>query len=164
MARRLLDGLRDRRGRPLAKRRTRSSRRPSNGTTASMTSSLAEAVEIDVGLVLGAPVGDVGGSRSAGSSIAAILLANTALTAASGPITAILAVGRAIVAIGSNAGPHIAYKPGAVRLADDHGDLRHGGLGDGGDHLRPVADDAPRSTLVPIMNPGTSARKSSGML
>ena len=30
---------------------------------------------------------------------------------------------------------------GAVRLADDHRDLRHGRLGDGADHLRAVADD-----------------------
>ncbi len=47
-------------------------------------------------------------ARSSGSSMAAILLANTALTAASGPITAILAVGRAMVASGSKAGPLMA--------------------------------------------------------
>ena len=46
--------------------------------------------------------------RSSSSSIAAILLAYTALTAASAPITAIFAVGRASVASGSNPGPAIA--------------------------------------------------------
>ena len=40
--------------------------------------------------------------------MAAILLAYTALTAASGPITAMRAVGRAIVASGENAGPDMA--------------------------------------------------------
>ena len=43
--------------------------------------------------------------------MAAIVLAYTAFTAASGPITAILAVGRAMVASGSKAGPDIAYRP-----------------------------------------------------
>ena len=43
--------------------------------------------------------------------MAAMRLANTALTAASGPITAILAVGSARVASGSKAGPDMAYSP-----------------------------------------------------
>ena len=43
---------------------------------------------------------------------------------------------------GSNAGPGHRVEPGAVGLADDHRELRHGRLGDGADHLRPVADDA----------------------
>ena len=47
-------------------------------------------------------------SRSASSSIAWIWLRKTALTAASGPITAIEAVGSAMQQSGSNAGPAIA--------------------------------------------------------
>src|SRR5699024_12559779 len=45
---------------------------------------------------------------SSSSSIAAILLAYTAFIAASGPMTAIWAVGKAITASDSNAGPAIA--------------------------------------------------------
>jgi hypothetical protein len=40
-----------------------------------------------------------------------ILLKYTALMAGSGPITAIRAVGRAMVASGSNPGPAMAYSP-----------------------------------------------------
>ena len=47
-------------------------------------------------------------SRSASSAIAWIWLKKTALIAASGPITAIEAVGRAMQQSGSNAGPAIA--------------------------------------------------------
>ncbi len=47
-------------------------------------------------------------SRSASSSIAWIWLKKTALIAASGPITAIEAVGSAMQQSGSNAGPAIA--------------------------------------------------------
>lgn len=50
-------------------------------------------------------------SRSAASSIAWILLKYTALIAGSGPITAMRAVGRAMVASGSKPGPAIAYRP-----------------------------------------------------
>ena len=108
------------------------------------TSSRAQVVEVDDGVdhqLGGQPVEvdvllvELGAarrrrpSRSSGSSMAAILLANTALTAASGPITAILAVGRASVASGSKAGPGHGVEPGAVGLAHDHRHLRHGGLG-----------------------------------
>src|SRR3954469_665678 len=103
-------------------------------------------------------------SRSAGSSMAAILLANTAFTAASGPITAILAVVNAIVASGSNAGPDIAYSPAPYALRTTT------------DTLGTVASDtavtilAPwrmmpwRSAAAPTMKPGTSARNTSGTL
>ena len=47
-------------------------------------------------------------SRSASSAISWIWLKKTALIAASGPITAIDAVGRAMQQSGSNAGPAIA--------------------------------------------------------
>src|SRR5437764_15473047 len=96
--------------------------------------------------------------------MAAILLANTALTAASGPITAILAVGNAIVASGSKAGPDMAYSPAPYALRTIT------------DTFGTVASDtaviilAPwrmmpcRSTAVPTMNPGTSARNTRGRL
>ena len=44
------------------------------------------------------------------------MLAYTALIAASGPITAMRAVGRAIVASGSKAGPDMAYSPAPYAL------------------------------------------------
>ena len=65
-------------------------------------------VEVDVGLVTLALGLARTPSRSSGSSMAAMRLANTALTAASGPITAMRAVGSASVASGSNAGPDMA--------------------------------------------------------
>ncbi len=47
-------------------------------------------------------------SRSAGSAMSAIRLAYTALTAASGPITAMAAVGSARHACGAKPGPAMA--------------------------------------------------------
>ena len=80
-------------------------------------------------------------SRSAGSSISWIWLKNTALIAASGPITAICACGKARHAVGLEGRAGHRVEPGAVGLADDHRDLRHRRLGDRADHLRPVPDD-----------------------
>src|SRR2546422_4058614 len=84
--------------------------------------------------------------------------------AGSGPITAIRAVGRAIVASGSNPGPAIAYRPAPYDLrttTQNFGTVAS---------LTAVISLAPwrmipcRSTAEPIMNPGTSARNTSGML
>ena len=47
--------------------------------------------------------------------------------------------GDAAVGLEGRAGHRV--EAGAVGLADDHRELRHGRLGDGADHLRPVADD-----------------------
>ena len=44
-------------------------------------------------------------------------------------------------AVGLEGRPRHRVEPGAVGLADDHRDLRHGRFGDGADHLRAVADD-----------------------
>ena len=44
--------------------------------------------------------------------------------------------------VGVEGGAAHGVQPGAVGLAHDDAQLGHGGLGDGGDHLGPVADDA----------------------
>ncbi len=86
------------------------------------------------------------------------------MTAASGPITAIEAVGRARVASGSNPGPAMAYSPAPYALRTTTQIL--GTVAS----LTAVISLAPwrmmpwRSTSVPIMNPGTSARNTSGRL
>ena len=87
-----------------------------------------------------------------------------AFTAGSGPITAIFAVGSAMVASGSNPGPAIAYNPAPYALrtiTENFGTVAS---------LTAVMSFAPwrmmpcRSTALPIMKPGTSARKINGML
>src|SRR6266540_4495847 len=93
-----------------------------------------------------------------------ILLKYTAFTAGSGPITAIRAVGRAMVASGSKPGPAMAYRPAPYALRTIT--LNFGTVAS----LIEVMSLAPwrmipwRSTFDPIMNPGTSARNISGML
>ncbi|CJJ80223.1 Uncharacterised protein [Streptococcus pneumoniae] len=97
------------------------------------------------------------------SGKAAILFAYTALTAASGPITAIEAVGNARQQSGSNAGPAIAYKPAPYALRTT--------IEIFGTVASLIAEIifAPwriipaRSTFVPIINPGTSARNNNGI-
>src|SRR3954451_11526994 len=84
--------------------------------------------------------------------------------AASAPITAIMAVGRAMQASGSKPGPAIAYSPAPYALrtmteifgtvASDTALII----------LAPWRMIPSRSTAVPTMKPGTSARKSSGTL
>ena len=75
--------------------------------------------------------------------MAAILLAYTALTAASGPITAILAVGRAMRGLGlERRARHIAYSPAPYALRTITEIFGHRRLGHRGDHLGAVADDA----------------------
>ena len=69
------------------------------------------------------------------------MLANTALTAASAPITAIIACGSAMVTSGIEAGPAHRVQAGAVRLAQHDAQLRDGRVGDRRDHLGAVADD-----------------------
>ena len=71
----------------------------------------------------------------------AILLANTALTAASGPITAIIACGSAMVASGSKPGPHIAYRPAPYALRNTTQIFGTVASATARDHLRAVADD-----------------------
>ena len=93
-----------------ARRAIRSRRRSSGSTTASITSSEARRSR-STSAANSARRSATNASRSAASSIAAILLAYTALIAASGPITAIRAVGSASVASGSKPGPDIAYSP-----------------------------------------------------
>ena len=56
--------------------------------------------------------------------------------------------------VGLEPGPGHGVQPGPVRLADDHADLGHGGLADGGDQLGPVADDALALDLGPDHEPG----------
>ena len=58
-----------------------------------------------------------------------------------GPITAIEALGQRDAAVGLERRARHRVEAGAVGLAHDHRDLRHRRLGDGGDHLRAVADD-----------------------
>jgi hypothetical protein len=86
------------------------------------------------------------------------------LTAASAPITAIFAVGSAIVASGSNPGPAIGVQPGAVGLAHHDTDLGYGRLGDRVIILAPCRMMPCFSTAEPTMKPGTSERNSSGTL
>ena len=92
------------------------------------------------------------------------MLAYTALTAASAPITAIFAVGSAIVASGAKPGPAIAYRPAPYALRTTtqiFGTVAS---------LIAVIIFAPWrmipcfSTAAPTMKPGTSARNSSGTL
>ena len=80
-------------------------------------------------------------ARSSGSSIPWSWLKKTALIAASGPITAMEAVGQGEAAVGVVRRARHRVQPGAVGLAHDHADLRHRGLGDGADHLGSVTDD-----------------------
>ena len=49
--------------------------------------------------------------------------------------------GQGDAAVGLEGRPGHRVEAGAVGLADDHRELRHGRFGDGADHLRPVADD-----------------------
>src|SRR4051795_13730609 len=96
--------------------------------------------------------------------MASILLANTALTAASGPMTAILAVGSASVASGSNAGPDMAYSPAPYALRTITETFGTVASDTAVIILAPWRMIPCRSTAVPTMNPGTSARNSSGTL
>src|SRR6266545_3404460 len=103
-------------------------------------------------------------ARSASSSIAAILLAYTAFTAASAPITAIFAVGRAIVASGSNPGPAIAYSPAPYALRTTTQIFGTVASAIALIILAPWRMMPWRSTAAPTMNPGTSDRNTSGTL
>src|SRR5204863_4053617 len=96
--------------------------------------------------------------------MAAILLAYTALMAASGPITAILADGRASVASGSKAGPDIAYRPAPYDLRATTEIFGTVASDTAVIILAPWRMIPSRSTWLPIMNPGTSHRNTSGML
>src|SRR3989449_3122452 len=51
--------------------------------------------------------------------------------------------------VGLEGGPAHGVEPGAVALADDRGNLRHGRLRGREDHLRAVADDARTLDLAP---------------
>src|SRR3954467_1450920 len=84
--------------------------------------------------------------------------------AASGPMTAIEAVGRAMQQSGSNAGPAIAYSPAPYALRTITEILGTVASETAEIILAPWRMMPWRSTSVPIMNPGTSARNSSGML
>ena len=99
--------------------------------------------------------------RSA-SGWAAILLANTALTAASAPITAIIACGSAIVASGSKPGPHIAYRPAPYALRNTTHSFGTVASATAEIIFAPCRMIPWRSTPLPIMKPGTSARNTSG--
>src|SRR3954449_5141583 len=84
--------------------------------------------------------------------------------AASGPITAILAEGRAMQASGSKAGPDMAYKPAPYALRTMTETLGTVASDTAVIILAPWRMIPSRSTWVPIMKPGTSARNTSGML
>src|SRR5439155_16876163 len=107
---------------------------------------------------------DTNRSRSDGSSMAWILLKYTALMAGSGPMTAIRAVGSAMVASGSKPGPAIAYIPAPYALRTTTQIFGTVASETAVISLAPWRMIPCRSTADPIMNPGTSARKSSGML
>src|SRR5947207_8685702 len=95
--------------------------------------------------------------------MAAILLAYTAFTAASGPITAILAEGNAMHASGSKAGPDMAYRPAPYDLRTITETFGTVASEMAVTILAPWRMIPWRSTSVPTMKPGTSDRNSSGM-
>ena len=86
------------------------------------------------------------------------------LTAPSGPITAISAVGQAkLASVRMCFAGHDAIGA-AVGFAGDDGDFRDGGFGKGEQEFRAVAMMPPYSCCVPGRNPGTSSKVISGML
>ena len=93
-----------------------------------------------------------------------IRLKYTAFTAGSGPITAMRAVGRAMVASGSNPGPAIAYSPAPYAFRTTTQNFGTVASDTAVINLAPWRMMPWRSTLDPTMKPGTSARNTSGML
>ena len=96
--------------------------------------------------------------RSASSAISAILFAYTALIAASGPITAIFAVGSARQASGPKPGPPIAYSPAPYALRTITEIVGTVASATAVIIFAPCRMMPCRSTALPIMKPGTSAR------
>ena len=80
--------------------------------------------------------------RAAGSAASCSSLRNTMLTAPSGPITAISAVGIGEVHVGADVLAAHDDVGAAVGLARDHRDLRHRRLAEGVEQLGAVRDDA----------------------
>ena len=128
-------------GSAAAKRPISSSRSASNGTTASITSSAARRRRSTSSSYSTPPSGDE--------------LGPLLLVVDGGDLVGEHGVDRRLGAHHRDLGggqrqrgdrverrPAHGVQPGAVRLAHDHADLGHGGLGDGRDHLGPVADDA----------------------
>ena len=89
------------------------------------------------------------------SSASASSLRNTMFTAPSAPITATSAVGHAKLKSAAGASSHHVVRA-AVRLARDHGQLRHGRLGVRVEQLRAVPMMPPHSWLC---RGGTRARR-----
>src|SRR5919107_5230809 len=103
-------------------------------------------------------------ARSSSFSMAAILPAYTALPAASGPMTAIRAVGSARQASGAKPGPAIAYSPAPYAFRTTTLTCGTVASDTAVTIFAPCRMIPARSTSVPIMKPGTSARYTSGTL
>ena len=123
-----------------AKRRISSARRSSGSITASMTSS-----EARWRMSMSAEYS----SRLARDELLALglvvdrldLVEEDRVDRRLGPHHGDRGAGQGDAAVGLERRPGHRVEAGAVGLADDHRELRHGRLGDGADHLRAVADD-----------------------
>ena len=145
-----------------AKRRTSSARSSAGGTTASTIELRREPEDVDVVAVLVLQSLDERGALVLRRVLDLVVVDRVDRRLR--PITAICAVGSASVQSGSNAGPLIAYSPAPYalrRITEMRGTCA---CASAAIILAPWRMIPWRSTAVPIMNPGTSARNSSGTL